>query len=105
MGEKILPHLQFAVLGILRTGSSRGSVIREELAKLGARKTGPAFYRLMARLEESAMVKGWYEQQIIDAQIFRERAYEITGEGARAWDRTRVFHSNVIGLEAREPAV
>ena len=102
---RTLGHLQFAVLGVLRAGSRRGSEVRGELEKLGTRKAGPAFYRLMARLEEAGLVRGWYEQEVIDGQIFRERAYEVTGEGAESWDHTRSFHTNVIGLAAGESAI
>ena len=38
----------------------------EELDRLGVEKSGPAFYRLMARLEESGLVEGWYESEIAE---------------------------------------
>ncbi len=91
-----LPHLQFAVLGILRGGSRRGSEVRGELEKLGTRKAGPAFYRLMARLEASALVEGWYEHEVVEGQILRERLYRATAQGRAARDRTADFHQSVI---------
>ena len=99
--NKPLPHLQFAILGILMNGPQSGREIRDGLGKLGIEKAGPAFYRLMGRLEESGMAKGWYTQEIVDGQIFRERVYEASAAGRRAWSRTRDFHMTVIGLEGR----
>ena len=92
-----LPHLQFAVLGVLGSGKRSGRQVREELRSLGVEKTGPAFYRLMLRLEEADLVEGWYEQEVVDGQIFRERVYRARSAGIRAWERTRVFHLAVIG--------
>ena len=91
-----LPHLQFAVLGILRGRQQSGLDIRRELARLNVGKTGPAFYRLMSRMEESGLVEGWYEQDVVDGQIFRERVYRALPLGTRAWNQTRNFHLTVI---------
>ena len=91
-----LPHLQFAVLGILKAGQQSGLDIRSELARLNVGKAGPAFYRLMSRMEESGLVEGWYEQDIVDGQIFRERVYKAVPLGTRAWNQTRNFHLTVI---------
>ena len=92
-----LPHLQFAVLGILGARKRPGREIREELRDLGLKKTGPTFYRLMTRLEESGLVEGWYEQEVVDGQMLRERVYRGRPAGVRAWQRTSDFHLAVIG--------
>lgn len=92
----LLPHLQFAVLGILGANDLPGRRVREELDRLGVRKTGPAFYRLMARLEESGLVEGWYEHEVVEGQIMRERLYRATAEGNVARDKTADFHRSVI---------
>ena len=92
-----LPHLQFAVLGVLRGGKRPGHEIRTELDVLGLKKGGPAFYRLMARLEEGGLVEGWYEQEVVEGQIFRTRVYRASPRGVRAWDESRAFHLAVIG--------
>ncbi len=76
-----LPHLQFAVLGVLGAGDLPGREIRSELGQLGVDKSGPAFYRLMARLEESGLVEGRYEQEVVSGQMLRERRYRATAEG------------------------
>ena len=102
MKEPVLPHLQFAVLGVLRGGRRPGRLIREELAKIGISKAGPTFYRLMARLEEAGLVKGWYEQEVVKGQIVRERSYEALPAGLTSWDRTRAFYLVVMGRPGDE---
>ena len=93
---KPLPHLQFAVLGVLGAGDLPGREIRAQLDSLGVEKSGPSFYRLMARLEESGLVDGWYEHEVVRGQILRERLYRSTAAGRRARDRTADFHQSVI---------
>jgi len=95
-----LSHLQFLVVGILRGRSLAGRDIRGELGAFGVRKSGPAFYQLMSRLEDAGMVEGRYHQEITDGQIIRERHYEITALGTRAWEGSRDFYTHAIrGLE------
>ena len=53
---------------------------------------GPAFYQMMSRLEDSKLVKGWYESKEIDGKKVRERTYEITGHGVTCWNATRDFY-------------
>ena len=93
---KPLPNLQFAVLSVLAGDVLSGRDVRARLAALGLKKAGPAFYRLMSRLEESELVTGWYEQETIDGQIVRERFYRATADGKRARDRTARFHQRII---------
>jgi hypothetical protein len=102
MSARKLPditHLQFLVLGRLLDEEQAGRVIREELSRFGVRGSAPAFYQMMARLEESALVEGWYDQQVIDGQIIKERRYRATKAGAAAWKATRAFY-----LAQAEPA-
>ena len=94
--KKPLPHLQFAVLGVLSAAPLAGRELRARLAELGVSKSGPAFYRLMARLEESGFVAGWYEQEVVGSQAFRERRYRVTASGMTARDETARFHQQVI---------
>ncbi len=78
-----LTHLQFLVLTILLEGEQTGRHLREKLAKEGETKSGPAFYQLMARLEDAGLVKGHYDQKIIAGQIIKERRYKLTAAGLR----------------------
>ena len=57
-----LTHLQFLVLGVLRNDEQPGRALRGALSGYGIRRTGPAFYQLMARLEKDRLVDGRYEQ-------------------------------------------
>ncbi len=98
-----LTHLQFLVLGILLAKANSGKQVRVELKRHGATKSGPAFYQLMARLEDDGLVRGRYEQEVLDAQIIRERHYEITASGKRAWSSSRDFYVDMINRYGDEP--
>jgi DNA-binding PadR family transcriptional regulator len=90
-----LTHLQFLVLGVLRTEEQPGRVIRQALAAYGVRRTAPAFYQLMSRLESAGLVTGRYEQVIVGDQAVTERRYRITSEGSRMWARAQDFYAEV----------
>jgi len=95
-----ITHLQFLVLGNLLEGIRTGQEIRDRLKTQGARKTGPAFYQMMGRLEDSGFVRGEYDQQVIDGQIIKQRRYRITAVGKRAWTRSRDFYlESIRGFE------
>lgn len=98
-----LTHLQFLVAGILRGRSLPGRMVREELEARGVRRGGPAFYQMMARMEDVGLVTGTYNQEIVEGQIIRERHYALTAEGLRAWNASRDFYLSAIrgfgGLE------
>lgn len=96
-----LTHLQFLVLGVLRADELPGRVIRRTLASYGVRRTAPAFYQLMARLEAAGLVEGRYEQIVIGDQAVTERRYRITVEGSRTWERTQDFYADVRRLAAK----
>ena len=92
----VLTHLQFLVLGVLRGGGQPGRALRSALAAFGVRRTGPAFYQLMARMEKERLVDGWYEQITVNDQAVTERHYRITSEGTRRWNEARVFYEQVV---------
>ena len=84
MGVPTITSLQYFILCQLADADLAGHELRSKLQKEGIRKSGPAFYQLMARLEDARMVTGWYENATIDGQIVRERRYEITCGGRSA---------------------
>ncbi len=95
MSQDRLPsitHLQFLVLGLLLDRPQAGRDIRSELRHHGVRRTAPAFYQMMARLEDAGFVEGWYDQKVIDGQLIKERHYRLRPSGARAWTTTRDFY-------------
>ena len=97
MSKRALPsltHLQFLVLGVLRSEEQPGRVIRQALASYGVKRSGPAFYQLMARLEKAKLVEGWYDQNVT------ERRYRITPEGGRLWTRAQTFYQDLGRLSA-----
>jgi len=87
-----LTHLQYLVVSEVARGDAPGRAIRERLREAGVRQSGPAFYQLMAGLEDGGFVSGWYEQQIVDGQIIRERHYKALAAGLRAVDESRRFY-------------
>jgi DNA-binding PadR family transcriptional regulator len=91
-----ITHLQFLVLGMLRGGERPGRTIRRSLKRHGIDRSGPAFYQMMARLEDAGLVAGEYEQKIVDGQIIKQRSYALTARGEAAWSATRAFYSDAI---------
>lgn len=96
-----LTHLQFLVLGLLHDGEQPGRVLRETLAAHGARRTAPAFYQLMARLERDGLVEGRYEQITVNDQAVTERRYAIRPHGARLWTEARDFYAAAASARPR----
>lgn len=99
-----ITHLQFTVLALLQEHERPGRTIREALGARGMRRSGPAFYQMMSRLEDADLVDGRYEQKIVDGQIIKERFYAITPAGAAAWEATRDFYLDTIRAAERAPA-
>lgn len=99
-----LSHLQFAVLEVLGTAQKSGKDLRTGLGELGINKSGPAFYQMMARLEEARYVEGSYRQEVIEGQIIKERHYRTTGSGIRALNQTKSFYRGRTREMALRPA-
>ena len=94
-----ITHLQFLLLSTLRAAEMSGRELREELSKEGERKTAPAFYQLMARMEEQGFVEGWYIEKVVEGQRIRERHYKLEGLGERALtDACRFYQGRAEGL-------
>ncbi len=92
-----LTHLQFLVVSHLLRGPTRGRDVRARLSQEGVRQSGPAFYQMMAGLEDGGVVEGWYEQQIVERQIIRERHYRVLAPGKKAWRECRDFYTRTLG--------
>ncbi|MGD9905066.1 MAG: hypothetical protein AB7U83_16485 [Vicinamibacterales bacterium] len=104
MSKRALPsltHLQYLVLGVLHADEQPGRVVRQALAAYGVRRTGPAFYQLMARLERARLVDGRYEQVTVGDQAVTERRYRITREGARLWSDAHRFYDELARTAPR----
>lgn len=100
-----LTHLQFLVLAPLLAAEQPGRALRRELALHGVRRSRPAFYQMMGRLEEAGWVDGSYTQKIVQGQIIKERRYRITAAGARAWTETRTFYTEASRFVGRAALV
>src|SRR5262249_49872599 len=101
MFEPHLTHLQFLILAVLLDKEQSGRHLREKLAEAGENKSGPAFYQLMARLEDSRFVEGWYDKKIVDGQLLKERRYRVTAAGIAAWEQTREFYLNLASIRGK----
>ena len=96
---KRLPQItpmQFLVLGLLKEREHPGRVIRDALAAHGVKRSAPAFYQLMARLERDRLVDGWYEQVMAGDQAVTERRYRLRPAGAKLWTEARDFYTAAI---------
>jgi DNA-binding PadR family transcriptional regulator len=87
-----LTHLQCLIIENLGANKLTGRELRARLTSAGAKKSGPAFYQLMSRLEEANLVEGHYTQKIVDGQIIKERVYRVTGQGQKALAATVNFY-------------
>jgi len=96
-----LTHLQFLVLGQLRNGERPGRAIRDALEAHGVKRSAPAFYQLMARLERDRLVDGWYEQVAAGDQAVTERRYRLRPSGAKLWTDARDFYAAIGARPAR----
>jgi hypothetical protein len=99
-----LTHLQFLVVSNLLRGAARGRDLRGRLRDAGIRQSGPAFYQMMAALEDGGYVSGWYEQQVVDGQIIRERHYKVLAAGKTAWLGCRDFYLRAVSRHAGDLA-
>jgi len=98
MSRKSLPaitHLQFLVIGSLLSSERPGREIRKLIAAYGIKRSGPAFYQMMARLERDGLVEGWYEPLVVREQTVKERRYRIRPAGSKAWAAARAFYEAV----------
>jgi DNA-binding PadR family transcriptional regulator len=93
MGLPEITHLQYQILSVLMGSERSGQSVRNELREQGVKKSGPGFYQLMARLEDARLVKGWYQQRQIGDQLVKERWYELTAGGKKAWRTTSDFYA------------
>jgi DNA-binding PadR family transcriptional regulator len=91
-----LSHLQFLVLAQLLSVERTGRELRASLKGYRVRQSGPAFYQMMARLENADLVSGWYTQEVIDGQMIKERHYRVTAAGTAAWRQCRSFYQQTI---------
>lgn len=87
-----ITHLQFFVLTALRDGECAGRMLREQLRRRGVRRTAPAFYQMMARLEDAGLVEGAYAQRVKAGRGVKERRYRITPAGEAEWRATCDFY-------------
>ena len=90
------PHLQNAVLGMLINGEKSGQEVRDVLrTQHRQKKSLPAFYQSMDRMEKAGLVKGWYAQIEVSGHLVKERRYKITAKGDRSLNETMMYYSSL----------
>ena len=93
MAKNLLTDRQFAVIGALLGSERPGKDVRQELLTTAKIKQSLAsFYLMMQRLEEAKLIRGRYKPKEVAGVKFRERWYEVTAGGRRAWKATREFY-------------
>lgn len=91
----LITPLQFLVLSLLtKCDELAGRNLRTLLLENGVKSSGPRFYQMMSRLEESGYVTGWYAQKEIEHQVVNERRYRIVAGGRDVWQKTCDFYSS-----------
>src|SRR5262245_23184936 len=96
-----LTNLQFLILGELLDHDRSGRDLRATLEEYGVLKSSPAFYQLMARMEDAKLVEGRYEPKVVEGHTVKERFYRITGSGSVAWEAAREFYCRVMQERGR----
>lgn len=97
-----ITHLQFLILDSLVADERAGQDVRDALERHGARRTLPAFYELMARLEKAGFVDGSYAAKTVNGQQVRERRYQITEAGREAHTATCAFYRDAMAGRLQE---
>lgn len=87
-----ISHLQFLVLHLLLHDDHSGRFLRDRLSEEGNKQSHPAFYQMMARLEQDTLVMGWYESVVVDGQTIREKMYSLTSRGRKAHASVQEFY-------------
>jgi DNA-binding PadR family transcriptional regulator len=90
-----ISNLQLVLLAALMNGDRSGRDLRNLLAKEKHKKSAPAFYQLMARMEDAKLVRGRYEQKVVEGQLIKERVYTITGGGIAAYRSALEFFASL----------
>ena len=91
-----ITHAQFFVLESLMCSPMPGKYLREELELFGWLRTNATFYELTKRLEALGFIEGYYTAKIVGDFAVRERHYEVTVAGIRAYHAAHAFYSNGV---------
>ena len=95
-----LSVLQILILDTMGAGETQSGDLREKLKAAGFRKSAPAFYQAMTRLEDAGLVESRFTTDRIDGKTVREKHFKVTAEGVRALGEAQDFFD---GLEVAAP--
>jgi DNA-binding PadR family transcriptional regulator len=91
-----ITFLQWLVLEIIGGSTRSGKYVRDRLAERGHRKSLPAFYQMMSRLEDAGFVRAESVRATVCDQTVTERHYRLMVKGIRELADVRDFQA---GLE------
>jgi len=83
--------LQGLTIQLISKTEIRGRELRELLEKNGAKMSSPAFYQMMARLEENGFIGGRYVTKRLEGNTIKERWYKAHVKGQRALEGLQAF--------------
>ena len=89
-----ISHVQFFTLESLMVCPLPGKELRSELHEVGWARSQPTFHELTKRLEERGLIRGFYVRKFVGFFSIRERHFEITVAGVRAYHEAQAFYSN-----------
>jgi DNA-binding PadR family transcriptional regulator len=84
---------------MLINGEKSGQELRDELScKHKSKKSLPAFYQLMDRMESAGLISGWYEQIEVKGHLVKERRYKINAKGERSFNESVMYYSDLAQI-------
>ena len=90
------PHYNFSQMAtvdiIAKHGQINGVDLRRELAAEGVKKSGPAFFDMMMRLESAGLIRSWHDNEtLVKGRRRRTKFYCLEGDGFRALQEFRQY--------------
>ena len=93
-----LSVLQILILDTIGVGEIASGELRERLKAGGFRKSAPAFYQAMTRLEDAGLVESRFTTERIEGATVREKQFKVTALGMAALSEAQRFFD---GLQVR----
>jgi DNA-binding PadR family transcriptional regulator len=78
-----LSHRQFFIVDLVGDDEHSGRYIRDRLNDHGIKTSLPAFYQMMARLEDAELIRGFYVTTPVKGHVLKERHYKSLAHGRK----------------------
>ena len=86
-----LSVLQILILDTLGVAEVQSAVLRDKLKLAGFKKSAPAFYQAMSRLEDAGLVESRYTKRVLHGHTVKEKHFKVTGDGVEAMREAKQF--------------